>query len=85
MEIHCEYCGFTVHYEDGRGWYPGYMRQIRQHVLDEHLKETMREHRDEEGVLHITCGARIEPGYSKELPNRASTTITYDPRKPVLF
>ena len=85
MEIHCKYCGFTVHYEDGRGWYPEYIRKVQQHILDEHLKETSVETRDEDGVLHIECGAYIDPGYSGKYTDTASATVTYDPKKPVPF
>lgn len=85
MDIHCKYCGFTVHYEDGRGWYPGYVQEVRQHILDEHVRETAVEHRDEDGVLHIECGLHIDPGYSNEFPNKGSATVTYDPKKPTPF
>ena len=76
MRLACKYCGYCVEYENGRGWFPEYANELRQHVLDEHVRITAVEDRDDRGRLEeIMYGAIVDPGYSSNWPFSTTATI----------
>ena len=81
MKLACKYCGFTVDYENGIGWFPGYVQEIRDHIMREHVKVDQST-----GDGTITCSARIDPGYPDRVPwpsgsvTNARLTVTKEDR-----
>jgi hypothetical protein len=81
MKLVCKYCGFTVDYENGRGWFPGYAQKVTKHILEEHVKIDQSIMADT-----ILYGVRIDPGYSDMVPwplgsvTNATLTVTKEDR-----
>lgn len=83
MKLTCRYCGFTVDYKNGRGWFPGYAQEVINHIMAEHVKIDQAITSD-----GIAYSARIDPGYSENVPwplgsvsnFRAGLTVTQEDR-----
>lgn len=73
MKLVCKYCGYVVEYENGRGWFPGYVTKMYNHIFGKHVK--MEEFADEVSDT-ITYRACIDPGYSEEMDPVASDMLT---------
>ena len=73
MKLVCSYCGHVIEYENGRGWFPGYVTKMYNHILGKHVKMDQLEDRISDT---ITYRARIDPGYSEEMGPVASDTLT---------
>ena len=83
MKLTCRYCGYSVDYPNGVGWFAGKAHEITQHVMDKHVKVSFIERRGENGeIKEISYGAFIEPGYSATHSEtfRSSLTVTQEDR-----
>lgn len=76
MKLYCRYCGYCVEYDNGIGWFPGYAQKLVQHILDEHIRISTREKKDENGVLvEIEYSAYTDPSYSGQPVHKHSAAI----------
>ena len=61
MKLVCKYCGHVIEYDNGHGWFPGYVTKMYNHIFGEHIKI---EQFVDSVSDSITYQARIDPGYS---------------------
>ena len=61
MKLVCKYCGHVIEYENGRGWFPGYVTKMYNHIFGKHVK---MEQLEDQISDTITYQAYIDPGYS---------------------
>ncbi len=73
MKLVCKYCGHVIEYENGRGWFPGYVTKMYNHIFGKHVK---MDHLEDQISDTIRYWARIDPGYSAEMDSAASETLT---------
>lgn len=61
MRLVCKYCGHVIEYDNGHGWFPGYVTKMYNHIFGEHIKIDQFVDSVSDS---ITYQARIDPGYS---------------------
>lgn len=84
MKLVCRYCGYCVEYDNGLGWFPGYAQKLTQHILDEHVRLSAREKRNEDGTLaEIEYSAYTDPSYSGQVVHKHCASIHRPQELPV--
>lgn len=73
MKLVCKYCGHMIEYENGHGWFPGYVTKMYNHIFGKHVK---MEQLEDQVSDTITYGAYIDPGYSEEMGPITDDTLT---------
>ena len=73
MKLVCKYCGHVIEYENGHGWFPGYVTKMYNHIFGKHVK---MEQLEDQISDTITYGAYIDPGYSEERGPITDDTLT---------
>lgn len=73
MKLVCKYCGHVIEYENGRGWFPGYVTKMYNHIFGKHVKMEQFVDSVSDSITYRAC---IVPGYSEELGPVTDDTLT---------